>query len=64
MEKLELLKQEIEKCPEPLIEEVLSFVLFLKSRKLGLPGETLLMAESALRKDWLSAAEEEAWRDL
>jgi hypothetical protein len=55
---------EIEKLPEPLLEEVLHFVRFLKSQVSQERFEAALLSETALRKDWLQPEEDEAWRDL
>ncbi|MFC1714729.1 DUF2281 domain-containing protein [Candidatus Poribacteria bacterium] len=44
-------KKEIEELP---------LKMKLCQEKLG----TIVLSESALRKDWLKAEEEEAWRDL
>lgn len=54
---------EIEKMPEPLLEEVLDFIRFLKKKKSG-QMETAIASESSLRKDWLCKEEDEAWQDL
>jgi hypothetical protein len=60
----ELLFNEIERAPEPLLEEILDFVQFLK-RKMERPGiETALASEAVLAKDWLRPEEDEAWRNL
>lgn len=55
---------EIEELPEPLLEEVLHFVRFLKSQASQERFEAALLSEAALRKDWLRPEEDEAWRDL
>ena len=55
---------EIEELPEPLLEEVLHFVRFLKSQASQERFETALLSETALRKDWLRPEEDEAWCDL
>ena len=64
MNKKELIAKEIEQVPEPLLEEVLDFVRFLKSKRAKDKLETTLLAESALRKDWLRTEEDEAWGNL
>lgn len=60
----ELLINEIEEVPEPLLAEVLDFILFLKARiareKLGMA----IVSESSLSKDWLKPEEDEAWQNL
>ena len=55
---------EIEELPEPLLEEVLHFVRFLKSQASQERFEAALLSETALRKDWLQPEEDEAWCDL
>ena len=55
---------EIENLPEPLFEEVLDFVRFLKSKAVEERLETALLSETALRKDWMRPEEDKAWRDL
>jgi hypothetical protein len=59
----ELILNEIEKIPEPLLEKVLDFIRFLKT---GSPEGigTAIASESSLRKDWLRPEEDEAWADL
>jgi len=55
---------EIEELPEPLLEEVLHFVRFLKSQANQERFDTALLSETALRKGWLRPEEDEAWCDL
>ena len=55
---------EIEELPEPLLEEVLNFVRFLKSQASQERFEAALLSETALGKDWLRPEEDEAWCDL
>jgi len=61
------LHAEIDAAPEPVLEEVLDFLVFLKSRHTptveGL--ESLLpLAGSAWDADWNNPQEDEAWRGL
>jgi hypothetical protein len=59
----ELLFNEIEDAPEPVLAEILDFVQFLKHKiRPGL--ETALASEAVLAKNWLSPEEDEAWQDL
>ncbi len=60
----ELLLQEIEQVPEPILEEVLNFLRYLKVNKILQRQEATLLSEQSLAKDWLRPEEEEAWRDL
>jgi len=56
--------QEIEGLPEPLLQEVLNFVRFIKTRSAQDKLDTAFLSETALGKDWLRPEEEQAWRDL
>ena len=56
--------QEIEQLPEPFLDEIQDFVGFLKAKIARARIDTALASESSLKKDWLSAEEEAAWRDL
>jgi hypothetical protein len=64
MNKKELIAKEIEQVPEPLLEEVLDFVRFLKTKRNQEKLEISLLSESSLKKDWFKPEEDEAWRDL
>lgn len=60
----DLLLNEIDQTPEPLLEEILDFVQFLKSKALGPAFETARASEPVLGKDWLRPEEDEAWQSL
>ncbi|PZO43404.1 MULTISPECIES: DUF2281 domain-containing protein [unclassified Pseudanabaena] len=60
----EAIAHEIEQVPEPLLEQVLEFLLSLKSQYQQEKLEITMMSESSLAKDWLSPEEDEAWQDL
>jgi len=60
----ELIQKEIELIPEPCLEEILDFIRFLKGKASKDKTETAILSESALAKDWLSAEEDHAWKDL
>ena len=64
MNRKQLIAKEIAQVPEPLLEEVLDFVRFLKSKRAQEKLETSLLSESSLKKDWLSPEEEKAWQHL
>ena len=49
----ELVIKEIEKTPEPILEEVFDFIVFLKNKSNIIP-ETAILSESSLEKDWLN----------
>jgi hypothetical protein len=64
MGKKELLIKEIEEVPEPLLDEVLDFVHFLKAKITKERLDTAIASESSLKKDWLRPEEDEAWQSL
>jgi hypothetical protein len=64
MNRRQLIAKEISQVPEPMLEEVLDFVRFLKSKCAQEKLETSLLSESSLKKDWLSLEEEKAWQHL
>jgi hypothetical protein len=61
----EQITQELEKLPEPLLQEILDFVQFLQTKhQQHNILEITIMSESSLQKDWLKPEEEAAWQDL
>jgi hypothetical protein len=60
----ELLRQEIEHTPEPVLREVYHFLKFLKQEAREERFEGLRLSESALAKDWSSPEEDAAWANL
>ena len=64
MSKKDLLLKEIEQVPEPLLDEVLDFVHFLKTKIVRERLDTSIASESSLRKDWMKPEEDEAWQNL
>ena len=60
----EAIAHEIEQVPEPLLDQVLEFLLSLKSQYQQEKLEITMMSESSLAKDWLSPEEDEAWQNL
>ena len=60
----QLLQQEIEQTPEPLLIEVYHFLKFLKQQAGEDRFEGLLLSESALAKDWNTPEEDAAWASL
>jgi hypothetical protein len=64
MGKKELLIKEIEQVPEPLLDEVLDFVHFLKAKITKERLDTAIASESSLKKDWLRPEEDDAWQSL
>ena len=64
MSKKELLLNELDKAPELLINEVLDFIRFLKSKKRTEHLHMAMMSETSLKKDWLKPEEDKAWQNL
>ena len=64
MSKKDTIISELNNLPENLIEEILDYIDFLKSKSLKEKSELTLMSESSLRKDWLKPEEDKAWQDL
>ena len=64
MSKKDTIISELNNLPENLIEEILDYISFLKSKSLKEKTELTLMSESSLRKDWLKPEEDKAWQDL
>jgi hypothetical protein len=60
----ELLLDELEKTPEPLLGEILDFVQFLKVKATRPGFETAQASEPVLGRDWLRPEEDEAWQIL
>jgi hypothetical protein len=60
----DVLINEIQEVPEPLLNEVLDFVCFLKARIAREKLEVTIMSESTLTSDWLLPEEDKAWQNL
>ncbi len=61
----EQITQELEKLPEPLLQEILDFVQFLQAKyQKDKNLEIAIMSQSSLQKDWLRPEEDAAWQDL
>lgn len=64
MTKKELLINEIDHISDNLIDEVIDFVQFLKTKKIKENLEITIASQSSLKKDWLSEDEDQAWQSL
>ncbi|MDB9308727.1 DUF2281 domain-containing protein [Aphanizomenon sp. CS-733/32] len=61
----EKITQELEKLPEPVLQEILDFVQFLQTKhQQNKMLEIKIMSESSLGKDWLKPEEDAAWQNL
>lgn len=61
--RVELIR-EIETVPEPLLDEVMDFIQFVKAKSMREGIYTAIASESSLKKDWLCAEEDKEWDDL
>lgn len=59
-----ILQKEIEALPPELADEVYDYINYLKRKQVKEKMQNALLSESSLGKDWLSAEEDEAWRNL
>ncbi len=60
----EIILKEIEQVPDTLLEEVIDFIRFLKTKMIQEKFEITIASESSLKNDWLRPEEDEAWQDL
>lgn len=63
MSKREFLAHEAMTEPEPLIDSIVDYLLFLKSKIAEPRFESLMASYPTLAKDWFNTEEEEAWKD-
>ena len=63
MSKRELIAQELERLPENDLDILLAYLRSLKEAHAE-AAAPMLVAESALAKDWLTPEEDEAWANL
>jgi len=64
MSKKDMIISELNNLSENLIEEILDYINFLKTKSLKEKNELTLRSESSLRKEWLKPEEDKAWQDL
>jgi hypothetical protein len=64
MNKAEIIMCEVEKLPEPLLDERLDFVHFSKGKTISAKIAASFASESSLKKDWLRPEEDEAGQNL
>jgi len=62
----ELLHEELDLIPDSLLEEVYSFIKYLKNKEKKSENiiDTSLASEAVLGKDWNKPEEDEAWQSL
>ena len=64
MNKIDMLVKEVEEVPEPVMDEILDFVRFLKERPNLDREEATLAGEQPLAMDWLTPEEVREWQKL
>ena len=64
MSKRALVISEIEHVPDILLDEILDFVHFLKTKTIKEKLDIAIASESSLEKDWLKPEEDEVWQNL
>jgi hypothetical protein len=62
MSNKEIILKEIEHVPDALLEEVVDFIRFLKTKMIKEKYEITVASESSLKKDWFRHEEDEAWQ--
>jgi len=55
--------QTIKPLPEPLVQEILDFALFLRQREESLEWQNLMLAQTGSFADW-DNADDEVWNDV
>ena len=55
--------QTVKPLPEPLVQEVLDFALFLRQREDSSEWQNLMVAQTQSFKDW-DNLEDEVWNDV
>ena len=64
MTKKETVIDEIKQMPDQIVEEILDFVKFLKTKSMNEKLEITIASESSLQKDWLKPEEDKSWQNL
>ena len=59
-----LILKEIKQIPDPLLDEALDFIWFLKSKIIKKQKDITVLSESSLKKDWLKVEDNKAWKNL
>ena len=60
----ELIVDEVKNIPEERLLEILDFMRLVETKSLTQGLGTAIASETALKKDWLTPREDEAWRNL
>jgi len=55
--------QTIKPLPEPIVQEILDFALFLRQREESLEWQNLMLAQAGSFADWENT-EDEVWNDV
>ena len=63
MSKREFLAKEAMIEPEQIIDKLVDYLMFLKSKSAEPNYDSMLLSYPTLSKDWLSPEEDAAWKD-
>ncbi|MEY3880142.1 MAG: hypothetical protein RIQ94_937 [Pseudomonadota bacterium] len=55
--------QTVKPLPEPLVQEILDFALFLRQREESFEWQNLMLAQTCSFNDW-NNIEDEVWNDV
>jgi hypothetical protein len=55
--------QTVKPLPEPMIQEILDFALFLRQREAANEWQNLMLAQTSSLNDW-DNVEDEVWNDV
>ena len=55
--------QTVKPLPEPIVQEILDFALFLRQREEALEWQNLMLAQTGSFADW-DNAEDEVWNNV
>lgn len=55
--------QTVKPLPEPIVQEILDFALFLRQREESLEWQNLMLAQAGSFADW-DNAEDEVWNNV
>jgi hypothetical protein len=64
IENKEKIQNYLERLPDKYLNEVIEYLRFLEFKNEITDRSSMLLSEQSLAKDWLTAEEEEAWKNL
>ncbi len=60
----DIVLKELQGLPQPLLDEVVDFIRYLRDKVVSERFETAIASEPTLARDWLRPEEDAAWADL